>query len=246
MLTTKGSARRAWRQRRNTLLRTVLAPPPRLSISEWADRYRMLSRESSAEPGKWSTDRAPYQRGIMDAFGDPMVEGVVVMSSAQIGKTEILNNVVAYYVDQDPAPMLVLQPTQQMGEAWSKDRLAPMLRDTPRLKGKIKDPRARDSGNTLLQKQFPGGHITISGANSAASLASRPIRHLSHPRPIQERGQGSRTSAFTVPHGSTGRGTNPRISCRSLRNWSDGPRQPRSGARSTTPPVAPQLRTPGN
>lgn len=173
---TKPAARREWVKRRAALFRAALAPTPRLTVSEWADRYRMLSREASAEPGRWITDRAPYQRGILDAFSDPLIEKVVVMSSAQVGKTEIVNNVVGYFVDKDPAPILVLQPTQQMGEAWSKDRLAPMLRDTPRLRGKVKDPRARDSGNTLLHKSFPGGHITISGANSAASLASRPIR----------------------------------------------------------------------
>lgn len=173
---TKPSARREWIKRRAALFRTALAPMPRLTVSEWADRYRQLSREASAEPGRWNTDRAPYQRGILDAFSDPLIEKVVVMSSAQVGKTEVVNNVVGYFIDKDPAPMLVLQPTQQMGEAWSKDRLAPMLRDTPRLRGKVKDPRARDSGNTLLHKSFPGGHITISGANSAASLASRPIR----------------------------------------------------------------------
>lgn len=112
----------------------------------------------------------------MDAFSDPTVEMVVVKSSAQVGKTEILNNVVGYYIDQDPAPILVVQPTLEMGHAWSKDRLAPMLRDTPALKGKVKEPRSRDSGNTLRHKVFPGGHLTISGANSSASLASRPIR----------------------------------------------------------------------
>jgi phage terminase large subunit GpA-like protein len=98
------------------------------------------------------------------------------MSSAQVGKTELLLNLLGYYMDFDPSPMLLLQPTLQMAEAFSKDRLAPMLRDTPALKGKVKDPRARDSGNTLLHKSFPGGHITMAGANSPASLASRPIR----------------------------------------------------------------------
>ncbi len=145
-------------------------------MSQWADAYRRLSPESSAEPGQWRTDRAPYQQGIMDAFNDPAIHTVVVMCSAQVGKTEILNNIVGYYIDQDPAPMLVLQPTLEMAQAWSKDRLAPMLRDTPSLKGKVKDPRARDSGNTMLHKQFPGGHITMAGGNSPASLASRPIR----------------------------------------------------------------------
>lgn len=114
----------------------------------------------------------------MDALSDPAVHTVVVMSSAQVGKTEIVLNVIGYYIAQDPAPLLALQPTLQMGEAFSKDRLAPMLRDTPALQGKVKDARARDSNNTLLVKHFPGGHITLAGSNSPASLASRPIRIL--------------------------------------------------------------------
>lgn len=122
------------------------------------------------------TDRAPYQREIMDALGDATVETVVIMSSAQIGKTEIVNNVVGYHIHLDPAPILLLQPTLEMAEAWSKDRFAPMLRDTRALHGLVRDPRSRDSGNTLLHKRFPGGHITMAGANSPASLASRPIR----------------------------------------------------------------------
>lgn len=152
------------------------APPPKLTISEWADRYRKLSPEASAEPGQWMTARAEYQRGIMDAICDAGVDSVVVMSSAQVGKTEVLNNAVGFYVSQDPAPILVLQPTLDMAETWSKDRLAPMVRDTPALRSMIADPRARDSGNTLLHKRFNGGHITMVGANSASGLASRPIR----------------------------------------------------------------------
>jgi phage terminase large subunit GpA-like protein len=112
----------------------------------------------------------------MDAVTDARVREVVVMKSAQIGWTEILGNVVGFHVDRDPAAILLIQPTLDMAEAWSKDRLAPMVRDTPALRGKIKDARARDSGNTLLHKRFPGGHITMAGANSPASLASRPIR----------------------------------------------------------------------
>ncbi len=112
----------------------------------------------------------------MDAVSDPALREIWVQKSAQIGWTEILGNMVGYHVDQDPAPMLLVQPTVEMGEAWSKDRLAPMVRDTPCLRGKIRDPKVRASGNTVLHKQFPGGHITIAGANSPAGLASRPIR----------------------------------------------------------------------
>ncbi|RWF52062.1 MAG: phage terminase large subunit family protein [Mesorhizobium sp.] len=152
------------------------APPPKLKISEWADKYRRLSSESSAEPGQWMTRRAEYQRGIMDAISDHGVDRVVLMTSAQVGKTEILNNIVGFHISQDPSPILVMQPTLDMAETWSKDRLAPMLRDTPALQDKVADPRSRDSGNTLLHKRFNGGHVTVVGANSAAGLASRPIR----------------------------------------------------------------------
>lgn len=157
-------------------LAKVVAPPPDLTVSEWADMYRYLSSESSAEPGKWRTDRAPYQREIMDAISDPEVNTVVVMSSSQVGKTEFLLNVIGYHIDYDPAPIMLIQPTDKMAEAFSKDRLAPMIRDTPALRGKVADAKSRDSGNTLLHKKFPGGHITLVGANAPSGLASRPIR----------------------------------------------------------------------
>lgn len=112
----------------------------------------------------------------MDAVADPLIDEVVVMKSAQVGWTEIIGNIVGYFVDQDPASLLVLQPTLDMAEAWSKDRLAPMVRDSPRLAARIADAKSRDSGNTVLHKKFAGGQLTIAGANSAASLASRPIR----------------------------------------------------------------------
>jgi phage terminase large subunit GpA-like protein len=157
---------------------SLLKPPPKLTVAEWAEAEMRLSAEASAEPGRFRVGRARYQEGIMTAVSDPSVHTVVVMSSAQVGKTTIVLSVIGFHVDQDPAPILVLQPTLEMGHAFSTDRLAPMLRDTPALRGKIADPRARDSGNRLLHKTFAGGHITIAGANSAASLASRPIRVL--------------------------------------------------------------------
>ena len=154
----------------------ILAPPPELTVSQWADRYRKLSPEASAEPGQWNTDRTPYMREIMDAISDSECNEVDIMSSAQVGKTELILNIIGYYIDYDPSPILVMQPSLEMAQAFSKDRLAPMLRDTPVLRNKVKDAKSRDSGNTILHKTFPGGHITMVGANSPAGLASRPIK----------------------------------------------------------------------
>ena len=159
-----------------TELASYLSPPPLLTIAEWAEAERFLSPEASAEPGRWTNKRTPYLVGIMDAISDPAVSEVVVMSGSQLGKTELLLNVVGYHIAHDPAPILVVQPTLEMASAWSKDRLANMLRDSPALKDRVADPRARDSGNTTLHKVFPGGHCSIVGSNSPASMASRPIR----------------------------------------------------------------------
>lgn len=112
----------------------------------------------------------------MDAMAEPDVSKVVISKGSQVGYTEILNNAIGYYIDLDPSPILIMQPTLDMAQAWSKDRLAPMVRDTPALTAKVSDSKARDSGNTMLHKSFPGGHVTIVGANSPSGLASRPIR----------------------------------------------------------------------
>lgn len=155
-----------------------LKPPPPITITEWADEYRRLSPEASAEPGRWRTSKAPYQKEIMNAIGDVTVQKVIVMSAAQIGKTDgCILNPLGYYIHYDPSPIMILQPTIQMAEAFSKDRLTPMIRDTPVLTDKIND-KSRNSGNTILQKIFPGGHVTMVGANSSAGLRSRPIRIL--------------------------------------------------------------------
>jgi phage terminase large subunit GpA-like protein len=114
---------------------------------------------------------------MMDACSDPSIQEVVVMAGAQLGKTEAILNIIGYHIDNDPSPILVMQPTVKMAEAFSKDRVASgLLASSPCLQSKVKDPRSRDSGNTTLHKVFPGGALTMVGANSAADLASRPIR----------------------------------------------------------------------
>ena len=157
---------------------SVLKPPPDLKLSEWADKFRQLSSEASAEPGRWRTSKAPYQKEIMDAITDIGIKKVVVMSAAQVGKTDaMILNPIGYYIHYEPSPIMVLQPTITMAETFSKDRLSPMLRDTAVLADKVND-KSRNSGNTILQKIFPGGRVTMVGANSPSSLASRPIRIL--------------------------------------------------------------------
>lgn len=152
------------------------APPPKWTVSQWSDARRVLSPEASAEKGRWRTSRAEYQREILDSVNDPTVDETVAMTSAQIGKTELLLNAIGYFIDYDPCPIMLVQPSLELGEAFSTDRLAPMIRDTPSIRNKVKESKSREAGNTKFQKTFPGGHITISGANSPTSLRSRPIR----------------------------------------------------------------------
>lgn len=157
---------------------SAFRPPEPLTVSQWADKYRVLASESSAEPGKWRTSRAPYQKEIMDAFTQPGIWQIAVMAGSQCGKTEIINNMVAYAIDIDPGPMLYVQPTENTAEDYSKRRIAPMIAATPNLRDKVFKARSRDSANTIMMKTFPGGSLSIIGANSPADLASKPIRYL--------------------------------------------------------------------
>ena len=158
--------------------KSVFKPPPDLKVSEWADSHRRLSPENSAEAGQWNTTRAEYQREIMDTFNDPGIERIVVMTSSQVGKTELILNAIAYYMDQDASPMLCVQPTLAMCQSFSKDRLAAMIRDSSKIRNLVADARSRDSSNTVLHKKFKGGHLSLVGSNSASGLSSRPVRIL--------------------------------------------------------------------
>jgi phage terminase large subunit GpA-like protein len=140
-------------------------PPRRLKLSAWADEHYYLSAESAAEPGRWHT--LPYQRGIMDAFSDPRIEQVSVMKSARVGYTKCLNALVGYYMHQDPCPIMVVQPTLEDAKGHSREEIAPMLRDCPTLAALVPEARSKDADNTILQKLFPGGSLSLVGANSA-------------------------------------------------------------------------------
>jgi len=154
----------------------LFAPPPDLTVSQWADKYRRLSPESSASPGIYRTERTEYMREPMDMIGRPGVRIVSLMASAQVAKSTFLENTLGYLMHQDPCPIMVVQPTIDSVKMFSKERLAPMLRDTPVLRGLVKEARSRDSGNTLMAKSFPGGTLAMVGSNAPAGLASRPIR----------------------------------------------------------------------
>ena len=131
------------------------SPPPDLTVSQWADRYRFLSPESAAEHGKWQT--LPFQREPLDSVSDPRVRRTVIRSATQMLKTVTIENAIGYFATQDPGPMLVLQPGETDARDFSKERIAPMIRDTPALKGLFSESKSRDSDNTITEKLFPGG-----------------------------------------------------------------------------------------
>ena len=153
----------------------ILKPAPDLTIGEWADNYRVLSKESSAEAGKWSTDRTPYMKDIYNCLTDSETESVTIMSSSQVGKSEMLLNILGRYMHLDPCSILFVQPTVEDAKAFSKERVEPMIRDTKILRELVKKANKKAEG-TVQGKMFPGGFVRFVGANSPSGLASRPIR----------------------------------------------------------------------
>lgn len=155
------------------------APPEGLSVVEWADKYRKLSPESSAEAGQWRTSRTPYLAAPMEAFTDPRVKRIVMVAGSQIGKTECELNCLAYLMDQDPGTVIFVHPTLEDARKFSRLRIAPMIRDCPRLKSKIEDePSGGSKSKTILNKSFPGGMLIMVGSNAASALASTPARYV--------------------------------------------------------------------
>ncbi len=151
----------------NKLLARVLAnmqPPADLTVTKWAEQNRRLSPEASAEAGPWRVSRTPYLREPLDAFADPKVRRLVLVSSSQVGKSEFENNLIGYIIDQDPGSILFVHPYSTDAKEYSKLRIAPMIRDCPALRRKVAAPKSRDSNNTVLQKVYPGGILTMCGS----------------------------------------------------------------------------------
>ena len=159
--------------------RSALEPEPILTVSEWSDQHRVLSRKAASEPGRWRTSRTPYLKRIMDVLSvtHPAKE-VVFMKSAQIGGTECGNNWIGYVIDHAPGPMMVVYPRIEDARRNSKLRVEPLIEETPRLRDRVgAAKRSKDASNTILQKSFEGGELVMTGANSGAGLRSMPARY---------------------------------------------------------------------
>ena len=161
------------------LLIDGLESDPIQTVTEWADKHRFLSSVSSSEPGKWKTERTPYLKEIMDCLSPTHpCEKVVFMKGAQVGGTECGNNWMGFCICNAPGPMLIVNPTTETAKRTSRMRIDPAIENCPALREKIKSPRSRDSGNTMLMKEFPGGILIMTGANSPVGLRSLPVRYL--------------------------------------------------------------------
>ena len=154
------------------------APPERLNVAQWAEKYRELPKGSTAEPGRWRNSRLPYLTEIMESFTDPTSGGTVMQLAIQMGKTETLLNLIGYVIDIAPAGVLVKYPTLENAKKFSQKKLAPMINSCPRLSAKVNPSRSRDSGNTIFDKLFPGGSVTLIGANSAAGTRAQSCKWI--------------------------------------------------------------------
>lgn len=150
-----------------------LRPPEDITVSEWAEKYRVLNSKANAAPGPWRNEKTPYLIGIMDEFNNYATEEIIFCKPTQIGGTEALHNMLGFSVHEDPAPAMIVYPSDELGKSVSTNRLQPMMEDTAPLRERY---RPNDSSDQELQ--FEGMYITIVGANSPSKLASRPIRYL--------------------------------------------------------------------
>ncbi len=156
-----------------------VTPDADLTVSQWADKYRMLASRASAEPGRYRTRRTPYMREIMDALSpNHAAQRIVFMKAAQVGATEAGNNLIGFVIAHAPGPMLAVQPTVELAKRNSRQRIDPLIEESAVLRNKVRPSRSRDAGNTMLSKEFAGGILIMTGANSAVGLRSTPARYI--------------------------------------------------------------------
>lgn len=188
-----------------------LLPPAAMTVSEWADENRILSGKGSAEKGPWRTARTPYLREPMDCLSPSSpFRRVVLMFGSQMGKTEVVLNWLGAIIHLWPGPALLVQPTLDMAKRLNRQRLEPLLRETPVLSERIAPARSRDSGNTMFLKEFQGGLFVLTGANSGSGLQSMPAAYLaadevsSYPIEADDKGdplENAETRTSTFPMG---------------------------------------------
>ncbi|MFN4126171.1 phage terminase large subunit family protein [Pannonibacter indicus] len=158
--------------------RRGIRPEPPITVSEWADKHRVLPT-TSAEPGRWRTSRTPYLRAVMDALSaSSPFERVVLMKGAQTGGTEAGLNWLGYIIQNAPGIVMMVQPSLDMVRRNTTVRIDPLIEATPALRELVAPPRSRDAGNSLFRKSFPGGQLVMTGANSPVGLRSTPVRYL--------------------------------------------------------------------
>lgn len=157
-------------------------PEPGMTVSRCAEKYRMLSpdrcamAEEAGEPIPWDTSVVPYTREIMDVASDPAVRGCAVVKGNQLGISTCVSNMILYFMLQEPTTQLYACEVKDKAEAFSKEEIASMIRDSPALRGRVKDSRERDSDNTIQAKSYPGGQLAFGWATSPSTGSSRPRR----------------------------------------------------------------------
>lgn len=162
------------------VVRNVFAPRTRLTGSQWANKYGWIARSSgAAEPGQYSTDRAPYLAEIIDVMCDEVHQDVVINKPAQVGYTEALIQVIAYGIKEDPSGQILVRPSLVDAKDFMKERIDTMLAESPHMQGIIRSEGGRrTSDDTMQRKVYLGGWFVVVGANSPAGLRGRPARRL--------------------------------------------------------------------
>ena len=152
---------------------SALIPPENITVSEWAEKYRQLDAKTTARPGPWRNTSTPYLKGLMDEFNNYETEEIVFVKPTQVGGTEAILNMIGFVIDEDPSPAMVVYPTDELAKSISKNRIEPMLLNSPTLKEKY-----HENDSSVLEMQFDDMYLSLVGSNSPSGLASKPIKYL--------------------------------------------------------------------